>query len=347
MKNRLQAIGIHSLAAFGALIVTLTAPPAVVAADRCAPGPGNPYQLDATWPTMPAGRSLGPVSAVTVDRAGAIWVADRCGANSCATSSLSPVFKFDPSGKLLANFGAGLFAQPHGITVDRDGNVWVADDQSESGKGQQVLKLSQDGAVLMRLGMPGIATAELGGFNQPTSIAIAPNGDIFVAEGHAPSNGNSRIMKFASDGRFLATWGSKGSVPGQFMGPHGLAFDSKGRLYVADRGNNRVTVFDQRGKQLDEMTQFGSPGGLFIDGNDILYVADSSSTPQVNPGCERGIWVADLKSGKVLSFIPDPNPPPGPLGGTTAAEGVAADLAGNVYGAEVFAKDVKKYRPGR
>jgi DNA-binding beta-propeller fold protein YncE len=347
MKSRIEASGANWWVPLSTVALAILGLPAAMAADRCAPSPGNPYEVENSWPRMPAGRNLGPVSAVTVDRAGNIWVADRCGTNSCAASTLAPIFEFDQSGKLLANFGAGLFAQPHGITVDRDGNVWVADAQSEAGKGQQVLKLSPSGAVLMRLGIAGTATAELAGFNQPTSIAIAPNGDIFVAEGHAPSNGNSRIMKFASDGRFLATWGSKGTGSGEFMGPHGLAFDSKGRLFVADRGNNRVMVFDQQGKLLEELTQFGSPGGLFIDAKDTLYVADSSSSPQLTPGCERGIWVADLKSGKVISFIPDPSPPPPPLGGTTAAEGVAADPGGNIYGAEVFAKDVKKYRLGR
>ena len=321
----------------------LAAAPMVRAQSACATGLPNGYRVDASWPQLPEGRHFGAVSGVFVDAKGFIWIADRCGGASCAKSDLDPIFKFDANGKLLANFGAGLFVQPHSLTVDRQGNVWVADSQMDGDKGQQVLKLSGDGKVLMALGRAGVATEALDGFNQPTSIAIAQNGNVFVAEGHGPSNGNSRIMEFSAQGRFIRTWGSKGSLPDQFMGPHGLAFDSKGRLFVADRGNSRVEIYSQEGKLLDTWTQFGAPGGIYIDRHDVLYVADATSTEKLNPGCRRGIWIASARSGKTLRFIPDPGPPPPPDAGTSAAEGVAADSSGAIYGAEVLAHDVKKY----
>jgi sugar lactone lactonase YvrE len=326
-------------------LIALTAGGFATAADsNCPTGLPNGYRVDANWPQLPTGRSFGPVSAVNVDSHGAIWVADRCGGNSCAKSDLAPIFKFDSSGKVLANIGAGLFVQPHSLTVDDQGNVWVADDQADGGKGQQVTKLSPDGKVLLKLGKAGTATSELTGFDQPTAIAVATNGDVYVSEGHGPTNGNSRIMKFSASGKFLKSWGTKGTGSGQFMGPHGLALDSRGRLFVADRGNARVLVYSKDGKQLAEWKQFGSAGGLFIDKHDVLYVADSSSSDATNPGCGRGIWVADARTGKASHFIPDPSPPPSMTGiGTSAAEGVAADLSGAVYGAEVYSKDVKRY----
>src|SRR6185437_16190589 len=144
------------------------------------------------------------------------------------------------------------------------GNVWVTDDQGKDGKGQQVIKFSPDGKVLMKLGKAGVAGSGLDEFNQPTDVLVAPNGDIFVSEGHSGSYGNSRIMKFDKNGKFLKTWGHKGTGPGEFMGPHTLAMDSRGRLFVGDRSNNRIEIFDQNGKFIAQWKQFGRPSGIFI-----------------------------------------------------------------------------------
>ena len=304
----------------------------------------NPYRTVERWYTLPEGRTMGSTSSVFVAPNGHIWVADRCGVNSCAGSNLDPVFEFDAHGKVLRNWGAGMFVFPHSILLDKSGNVWIADGQGKDGKGHQVFKLTQDGKVLMTFGKAGVAGDGPDTLNQPNCVAIAPNGDIFIADGHNVGRGNARVMKFSMDGKFIKQWGGHGSEQGQFEMPHALAFDSKGRLVVGDRGNNRIQIFDQDGNFIEQMTQFSRPSGIFIDKHDTIYVADSESTDKDgyghNPGWKRGIRVGSLRDGKVTAFIPDPSPG---VGATSAAEGVAVDAQGNIYGAEVATKDVKKY----
>jgi DNA-binding beta-propeller fold protein YncE len=305
----------------------------------------NPYRTVEHWYQLPEGRTMGSTSSVTVTPDGHIWVVDRCGANSCAGSDLAPIFEFAPSGKLLRNFGAGLFVFPHSITFDKDGNFWIADGQGRDGKGQQVFKFSPEGKVLMTLGKAGVAGDGPDTFNQPNAVAIAPNGDLFISDGHNVGRGNARVIKFTKDGKFIKQWGGHGQAAAQFEMPHALAFDSKGRLFVADRGNNRIQIFDQEGSFLAEWKQFGRPSGIYIDKNDVMYVADSESIDEGgyagnNPGWKRGIRVGSAKDGSVVAFIPDPSPG---KTATSAAEGVAADVEGNIYGAEVGPKDVKKY----
>ena len=303
----------------------------------------DPYRTIANWAKLPEGRSWGSTAGVTVDRKGNIWVAERCGTNSCAGSNLAPILEFDPSGKLLTSFGAGMFIFPHGITADREGNIWVTDGDAKDGKGHQVFKFSATGKVLMTLGEAGVAGDGDDTFNKPSAVAIAANGDIFVADGHG-GNSNARIVKFSKDGKFIMTWGKKGSAPGELNIPHALAFDSKGRLFVADRGNNRIQIFDQNGTFIDQWQQFSRPSGLFIDKNDVIYVADSESgsVAKDHGTWKRGIRIGSAKDGSLGAFIPDPNTDPN-YTGTSAAEGVAADSKGAIYGAEVGPKDLKKY----
>ena len=169
-------------------------------------GQSNPYRPLDKWAQLPAGRTPGSTSAVDIDqRTGNIWVADRCGANSCFGSTLDPIFEFDPNGKLLKNFGAGMFVLPHGIFVDKDGNVWIVDEVAKEGKGNVVVKMSPDGLVLMTLGRPGLKGASVNLFNSPSDVAVAPNGDIFVADGHG-GDSNARIMRFTSDGKLIKVW---------------------------------------------------------------------------------------------------------------------------------------------
>ncbi len=309
----------------------------------------NPYQTIANWAQMPEGRTWGATSAVDVDRDGkSIWVAERCGANTCESSELPVVLKFDPSGKLVQSFGGGMFVFPHGIHVDRDGNVWVTDAAgSKDGKrGHQVFKFSPEGKVLLTLGRAGVAAEGPDTLTEPCDVVTAPNGDIFVADGHSGQNQKAtpttvaRIVKYSRDGKFIKAWGKLGSAPGEFRTPHGLAFDSRGRLFVADRGNVRIQIFDQDGKFLEEWKQFSRLSGIFIDRNDMLYGADSESSDTSNPGWRRGMRIGSAKDGKVIYFIPDPEAKPT---GTSAAEGVAVDAAGNLYGAEVGPRALKKY----
>src|SRR6266498_708082 len=239
-------------------------------------------------------------------------------------------------------FGAGMFNQPHGFHVDRDGNVWASDATGKDGKGHTVVKFSPAGKVLLTLGKAGAAGDASDTFNQPSDVAVAPNGDIFVADGHG-GNSNARVVKFSKDGKFIKTWGKKGSAPGEFDTPHAIEFDSRGsRLFVGDRGNNRIQIFDQEGNFLEQWKQFGRPSGIYIDKNDTIYVTDSESNTKRNPGWKRGIRIGSAKDGKVIAFIPDPEPNPDDSS-TSGAEGVAAAADGTVYGAEVGTKGLKKY----
>jgi streptogramin lyase len=307
-------------------------------------GAPNPYQTIDRWGTLPAGRAWGGTSAIDIDRDGrSVWVAERCGGASCADSPLAPILKLDPSGTVMASFGAGLFVVPHGIDVDADGNVWVTDASDgvnrAAGKGHQVFKFSPEGKVLLVLGKPGVYGDGPGVFNRPSDVLVAPNGDVFVADGHG-GDSNSRIVKFSRDGRYLTSWGRKGSAPGEIDVPHSLAMDSRGRLFVADLNNFRVQAFTQDGAYLFDWKQFGMPGGLFIDRHDMLYVADSLSGSGRHPDWVRGIRVGSVSDGKVTAFIADRTPSANPI---TAAEGVAVDSDGNVYGAVVPAQMVQKH----
>lgn len=312
----------------------------------------NPYETIEGWAEMPAGRSWGSTSAVDLDPDGvSIWVAERCGANvgACVENpDVDPIMKFDADGNMVTSFGAGLVTWPHGIAVDADGNVWVTDARGHVGEdvpdseeyGHQVLKFSPQGELLMALGAEaGVppeerATAPEGAdfFWQPNDVLVAPNGDIFVGEGHGADT--NRIIKFDSDGNYLMAWGETGDAPGQFNQPHGLAMDSQGRLFVADRGNDRIQIFTQDGEFLEEWYQFSRLSGIYIDENDTLYGADSESG-SVNPAHGdwlRGIRVGSARTGEVEYLIPDPQPD---CRGTCTAEGVVVDVNGVVYGAEV------------
>jgi DNA-binding beta-propeller fold protein YncE len=322
-------------------IVGLIAAPSAVHAQQHAP---NPYHtVDGVWAPLPDGRSWGSTSSVEVSPDGeTIWAVDRCGENTCVGhDDLDVVFQFDKDGNILKQFGAGMFVWPHGIDVDDDGNVWVADARGQGDRGHQIIKFSPDGDVLMRLGTAGVAGRTRNTFDQPNDVLIAPNGDIFVADGH-PADGNNRIVKFSSDGIYLMAWGGTGSAPGQFRTPHALAMDSQGLLYVGDRSNRRIQVFQQDGTFVRDFYNFGRASGVTIDGDDNLYVADSESNYRRNGGYKRGIRVANIRDLRIFAFIPDPEPDQD-NSGTSAAEGVAVDNEGNVYGAEVGPRALRKH----
>ena len=312
------------------------------------PNASNEYRLVDNWGKLPAGRTWGKLSNITFDRDGNLWVFERCGGGSCSGSgsnqpnpkgaSLDPILKFDSSGNLVKSFGKGMFIKPHGIRLDKGGNVWVTDQL-----GQTVVKFSPEGKVLLTLGKAGVTGAGPDTFHDPTDIVFAPNGDIFVSDGHGLEDGvetNARIVKFSKDGKFLKTWGKKGSAPGEIDDPHAIAMDSKGRLFECDRNNNRIQIFDQDGKFLEEWKQFGRPGGIFIDAKDTIYVTDSESDAKTNPGFKQGIRIGSAKDGVVKAFLPGVPPQGKSEGGPVA---VAVDANGNIYWGEGGAHSLREY----
>lgn len=325
------------------LVICMLASSGIVFAQNNAP---NTYRTIEGWAKLPDGREWGATSAIYPANDGKhIWVAERCGSNLCVGSDVDPVLLYDTDGNVVKSFGSGMITWPHGMYVDADDNVWIADAVGYApvpeGIGHTIMKFSPDGELLMRLGKEGVAGDGIDVFNKPSDMLVAPNGDIFVADGH-DAGGNNRIIKFNKDGKYLMQWGSTGGDHGQFRDPHALAMDSQGRLFVGDRGNSRLQVFSQNGEWLSTWTQFGRPSGLFIDENDILYSADSESNARRNTGWKRGIRIGSAKDGFVTAFIPDPEPDQD-NSGTSAAEGIAVDGAGNIYGAEVGPRAVKKY----
>ena len=329
----------------------------------------NPYRTTAPWGTLPEGRKWGALSAVSIDRDGeSVWVADRCGSNpdrppeaspfqydSCAYSTLAPILKFDASGRLQRSFGAGMFVFPHKIYADPDGNLWVADQRAANerelakspdskGKGHTVVKFSPEGKVLLRLGTPGVAGNPPDALTEPTSILMAPNGTVYISEGHqqganaAPTT-VSRISMFTKEGKYIRSFGKLGSGPGEFRGPHDMTMDAQGRLFVADRGNMRVQILNQDGTFIAEWKQFSRPSGVYVR-NEMLYVTDSESNGVApHPGWKSGVRIGSVKDGKVIAFIPDPQE----LRGTSAGEGLAVDAKGTVYGAEVGQQQISRH----
>jgi DNA-binding beta-propeller fold protein YncE len=343
----------------------------------------NPYRLVPDWPTLPAsmkgpnGHRWGEVIRVHVAPNGNVWVFHRCfydkpsGDATCLNrgDANPPILEFSPAGKLLRSFGVGLFAHPHGFTVDKDGNLWTTDtndDQTILGMpaknaqgitmGHEVLKISPSGQVLMTIGQQGAAGNGPYIFDRPTGVAIAPNGDIFVADGHAPNKSNSaRVVKYSPNGVFIKEWGHLGSEPGNFREPHDIFVGgSKGYLYVADRQNNRVQVFDQDGRFIAAWKQFGQPSSVFVDKRDNLFVgavylsadAPSRGRSVVEPTTSannRAIVIGNAITGELKYLIPDPGDLSKMTDTGTSASGIAADDQGNVYAADVGLNNLRKY----
>lgn len=312
--------------------------------------PSRDFTIDNHFFKMQSGRPIGSTAGISISPDGkSIWIFDRCGANDCVGSDLDPIMQFDLDGNQLASFGSQMFVRPHGLHIDFEGNVWVTDgegpdgeDPRRDGKGHQVFKFSPEGNVLMTLGKPGVAGDGHYEFNQPSSVLVAPDGNIFVGDGHGGAS-NSRIMKYSASGEFLTSWGSQGSEPGQFAVPHDLAMDSAGRIFVGDRGNNRVQIFDQDGNFIKEWPQFGRPSGLFIDDNDMLYVTDSSSenrgptgSPNNSSPYAEGVRVASVRDGSVTLFLDDPHE-------NGSQEGIVVDKAGTIYGSLTAGRALRKY----
>ncbi len=282
----------------------------------------NPYRVIRDWAQLTLEqRPWGGSNGVAIDRDGkTVWATDRCSpgtAPGCLGTKANPVHHFDESGKEIKSFGGGMFVWPHGIHVDRDGNVWVTDARvpsaeeikkfpGEDHKGSVAVKFSPDGKVLMTLGKPGVKGNPPEALTEPTDVVTDPaNGDIYVAESHTnveDPNLVGRISVFDKDGKFLRTIGKTGTGPGEFRTPHMIKFDSQGRLIVADRHNHRIQILTKDGKYLGEYREFSRVSGIAIDGNDVLYAADSEFDAQEPPRLAQGHsnWQLERRQGDDL-----------------------------------------------
>lgn len=295
------------------------------------------YRVVHGWPILPEGRILGSAAGVAVNRAGEVFVFHRAGRVWSEPLPTDPVAGptiavFDSrTGRLLREIAAGIFAVPHGLSVDRDGNLWATDVALH-----QVVKLSPDGRVLLALGTRGEPGADGAHFNRPTQVGFALDGTILVADGYR----NTRIARFSGDGRFLGQWGTPGKGPGQFNTPHGIAIDAAGKVYVADRENDRVQVFGTDGSLLTIWASppIGRPYGVAVLGPDRFAIADGGEQPESGP--DRSTLVIVDGTGKVIERI-------GRFGNQDGqfrlAHHLAVDAHGAIYVVDIAGQRVQKF----
>jgi sugar lactone lactonase YvrE len=310
-----------------------------------------PYRIIADWPQTPDSLKLGAVPGIHIGSDGRIYAFHRCGGDSCVGSNDPAILQFDRSGKLLNSWGAGMFNFPHGMGIDPDGSIWVADatglqasQRTENGRGHQVFKFSPSGKLLMTLGKAGVGGNGPDTLFAPTDVAVSANGDVFVTDGHSCNANNAqycsaRVVKYSKDGKFIKSFGRTGSNAGEFRSPHCLAIDSRGRVIVCDRGNARLQVFDQDGTLLDVWTGWGRPTGIFIK-NDTLYVTDSLANVtqgRVDPALvpmATGIYIGSAHDGSVKWFVPDEFAGP---------EDVTVDALDDIYVGESRPQTIRKF----
>jgi DNA-binding beta-propeller fold protein YncE len=297
----------------------ITALTLLVAALASAPvlhsqAPAAPYRLVPDWGQLPDGASWGQVPGMAIDKSGRIFAFRR---------GEPPIVELDRDGHVLKMWGEKLFVWPHGIRVDASGALWITDGRGRDGRGQQVFKYSPDGKLLLTIGTAGVSGDGPSTFNGPCDVAVAANGDIFIADGHV----NARVVKFSKDGTFIKAWGRKGTGPGEFDVPHTIVIDARGRVMVGDRSNKRIQIFDQDGKFLEQWTHLGSPSGMFIAPDDTLYVVDYNDA--------KGVMIASAKDGTLRYKIDD-----------AVAEGVAVDADGSIYVGETVPSTTLAGAPG-
>jgi DNA-binding beta-propeller fold protein YncE len=276
--------------------------------------PSLPYRVEAEWPKLPAGWTFQETPGVAVDAREHVFVFHR---------GEHPIIEFDRAGNLVRSWGDGVYIRPHAVRVDPEGNLWAVDDL-----GHIVVKMDAMGRVRMVLGRKGNKGETKDLFDRPTDIAFARNGDFYVSDGY----GNSRVVKFSKDGRYLTAWGKKGSASGEFNLPHSIAVDKQGRVYVGDRENYRMQIFDENGKFLKEWKHVGSPWGVFITDDQSLYMCD---------GHNNRILKLNLE-GNILGSLGSAGRLPGQL---DYAHHLSVGRSGAIYVAEIKNWRVQKFSP--
>lgn len=276
-------------------------------------GPPLPHKVVKDWAKLPKGWNFGECSGVAIDRQDNVWVFNR-GAH--------PVIQFDKNGNLLQSWGEGLFKSSHGMRIDSEGNVWAVDV-----KGHIVLKLSPAGRVQMVIGRSPGNNDSKDAFNEPTGIAFASNGDFYISDGYV----NSRVVKFNRDGEYLLHWGGKGTGDGQFNLVHDVTLDAQGRVYIADRTNQRIQIFDHTGKFLAKWTDIGSPWGIiYVPKEDVIYMCDGFNNRVIKVNLE----------GQVLGVLGSQGRIPGKF---DFAHNIAVDSEGSIYVVEIKNWRVQKF----
>lgn len=307
-------------------------------------GGGNAitFQVVHGWPALPPGEILGQATGVGVDSRGNVFVFHRAGRTWTDPFPAEPierptVWVFEgTTGRFVRSWGAGMFVMPHGLTVDSEDNVWLTDVGRH-----QVFKFSPDGRLLLTIGEAGTPGTDAGHFNLPTDVAVLEDGSVLVSDGY----GNTRVAKFSADGTFLMSWGTAGTGPGQFDLPHGIDADTAGRVYIADRGNSRIQVFDARGRFLTEWSgpEVGRPYAVAVSVDGRVHVADGGDQPTAPPD-RSGVAVLD-PDGRVLTRF-------GSFGNYDGQFRLAHDIAvgreGAVYVVDAWGQRVQKFvhRPG-
>ena len=241
---------------------------------------------------LPVGWKFGRVSAVATDSAGDVYVFHR-------GKEADPVMVFSPQGRFLRSWGRGLFGEPHGLRIDKDNHLWITDVGTH-----QVLKFTRTGELLLALGKKNTPGTDAETFNRPTDIAFAPTGEFYVSDGY----GNSRVVKFSREGKYLFAWGKPGTAPGEFHTPHSVAVDSHGTVYVSDRENNRIQIFSPQGKYLRQWTNLGSTQNLFLTPTGQLWILTHRDNVEGGAYNTLGgrVMRVDLESGKILGSFESP-----------------------------------------
>jgi DNA-binding beta-propeller fold protein YncE len=264
--------------------------------------------------TMPKGWKFGRVSAVAVNSLREVFVFHR-------GPHADPIVVFDAKGGFLRSWGKGMFGNPHGLRVDKDDNVWVTDNGDH-----QVMKFSREGKLLLTLGTKKQPGADPKTFNRPTDIAFSRSGDVYVSDGY----GNTRVVRFTVDGKYVQAWGERGTGPGQFNTPHSIAVDSKGLVYVSDRENNRIQVFDRDGKFLKQWKHLGATQNIFITPEDQMWIiTHRDNIENITYDTLAGrIMRIDINTGKILGAMESPGHW---LHAAPSGEIFIGSLTGNVF----------------